>query len=121
MRSILRLSDGHMPPRVIERWFPLLRALGSTAAVWAETRLPRCPRTHFGRWGGYRHTPAGTRLRFGRKTEPHPWMPAGRDTVSGRRSDELAAGDAGALIEDGEAPIEVLMNLDGGFRVAAMV
>ncbi len=119
MRSVLRLSDRHVPPRVIERWFPLPRALGSAAAVWAETRLPRCPRTHVGRWGGYRDTRAGRCLLSVRKTELHTWMPAGRDAVSRQHRAEPPTGDAGALVEDGERPIEALVNLDGGLRIAA--
>ncbi|OFV80970.1 MAG: hypothetical protein A2W26_05170 [Acidobacteria bacterium RBG_16_64_8] len=54
-----------------------------------------------------------------RRLQAHARMSACRDATRGRRRGEPLAGDAGALGEDGDAPIEALVDLNGSLRVTA--
>ena len=116
---MFRLPDGHVPPRVIRRGFPLLYAFGPTTAGRRETRLPRCPRMRVARGGGCRDPRDGTGWLPVRRLQAHARMSARRDATRGRRRGEPLAGDAGALGEDGDAPIEALVDLNGSLRVTA--
>src|SRR3989304_5197469 len=115
---LFRLPDGHVPPRVIRRGFPLLYAFGPTTAGRRETRLSRYPRSVL-REGVAAGIPATAGWLPVRRRQAHARMSACRDATRGRRRGEPLAGDAGALGEDGDAPIEALVDLNGSLRVTA--
>lgn len=50
----------------------------------------------------------------------HAQVSARTDTVGGRWGGKLPARDARLLVEDGDAPVEALVDLDHGVRIAAL-